>query len=161
MSNYKLKPRPQLTEESFRRFERFIALGLRQAETIVDPSEVDLAASSFCARFADAKLAYRRYNYKPKMFPVGTNIGDIHAYALADGRVLLRNKAYEASTSGALHASDYDACRKAAVDLASGRLSGPISILSGSKLDHDRLKALEKEFDVAVGEEENGIIKMF
>lgn len=103
-------PRFDLREPAFRRYESFIAKACKGSYEL-RPTEFDepRSARTFCMRFRDAVLAFKRYGYFSDAIPKGYNIDNIRALETTRGTVLLENLAADsvkATSFGELAFSD-------------------------------------------------------
>jgi len=85
------KPRYDLREKAFRRYEGDIGKACLAERTVVTPS-MRQGPDTYCMRFKDAILGYIRYGYKSDVIPRGINLKEIVALPLQDGNVLLENR---------------------------------------------------------------------
>lgn len=91
MNNQPL-PRRDLREPAFRKYELYIARACSQS-IIIDPqAELTFTPSTFIARFRDAILAKKRYNYPSSLIPPSFDISKLEAAEIPNGRVLIKNK---------------------------------------------------------------------
>ena len=99
-------PRLDLREEAFRKYESYISRAISGSYTL-NP-QLDLAKPmnphTFCTRFRDAILGYRRYHYPSEIIPKNYDVNLIKAFELADGNVLIENESADKATAN-LHAA--------------------------------------------------------
>lgn len=87
-------PRRDLREPAFRKYEPFIAKACSQSYYLTPKSDPSIKCSSatFAARFRDAILAKKRYNYHSNLIPSTFDLSKIEVFEFLDGRVLIQNK---------------------------------------------------------------------
>lgn len=100
----RVKPRHDLREPAFRRYENVMAKAATMRQLILQSFELPIgltgrrpSAKTFVARFTDAKLGFKRYGYKTYLIPKGFDVDNLVAYEMNDDSVVIRN--YALSTS--------------------------------------------------------------
>jgi hypothetical protein len=87
-------PRRDLSESAFRRYEPFIAAAATrdyyEVNTITELTR-PVKPQTFCTRFRDALLAFRRYHYHSHIIPVGFDVRCLKVAVLKNGNVLVAN----------------------------------------------------------------------
>lgn len=89
----RVKPRFDLREESFRKYENLIALAWVDI-IIIDPTTVfkkPLKAQTFCTRFRDALTAFKRFNYTSKLIPSDFDPTKLQPHELTGNEVIIEN----------------------------------------------------------------------
>lgn len=127
-------PRPDLTEKAFQRYEPFIARGLSGSYNVdvstltsQDGFKRGIKPITFCARFADACLAYRKYGYASSMIPSDADVHDVYAKPQKDGTVRIYNRKQDRlaqTESRRLHARNKDLVLRLANDINDQRVKG-------------------------------------
>lgn len=85
-------PRKDLRLPAFRRYESYIACGLIAPTTINPHTTENLAPSTFIARFRDAILARKKFNYPSEYIPSNVSLETLTIDELPGGLVLIQNK---------------------------------------------------------------------
>lgn len=92
MTNPEIKPRRDLREPAFRVYEPYISRACYQTLTIDPKAALNFSATTFIARFRDAILAKKRYNYPSALIPDDFNLSNLELSELEGGLVLIKNK---------------------------------------------------------------------
>lgn len=108
MKNPQTLPRLDLREPAFRRMERLIAKACVETFSLnpkTDVEGISMNPHTFCLRFRDAIIGFKRFKYRSSMIPKGVDLDTIKCTEDTDGlRVHVSNSKTEEFSS--IHAAE-------------------------------------------------------
>lgn len=131
-------PRIDLREPAFRKYEPYIIKACH-GELVVDPIRLNMKASTFMARFRDAVLAYKKYNYHSGQIPRDNPL-DFKIVELDTGEVKISSRR---QIIGGRPAFDRDAVHDLVKELSARTKTGPYDFFGLSDDDLAWLQSLQ------------------
>lgn len=152
-------PRHDLREPAFRRYEDLIAKAATQRQLLITLFDLPMgltgrrtSCKTFCARFADAKLGYKRYHYKSYLVPKSFDVDNLIAYELNDATVVIRNYALSPCPLAPVLSSDHDTLLRIIKELPSWTSGSQMPVKVVSDIDLAWLRSLENTHHFVVSE---------
>lgn len=153
----KILPRHDLREPAFRRYENCIAKAATQRQLILSFLELPMgltgkraSCKTFVARFADAKLGYKRYGYKSYLIPKNFDVDNLVAYEMTQDSVVIRNYALSTAPIVPILSSDHETIMRIIRDLPNWLVGSRVTVKLVDAADYDWLRSLESAHNIIV-----------